>query len=1009
VSAPDSPRPADSTRALLETTDWSMTPLGPREAWPQALRIAVGIALNSRFPMFVWWGPELINIYNDAYVPMLGKRHPAAFGRPAQRSWSEIWDVVGPQAEAVMKRGEATWNERVLLVMERNDYVENAYFTWSYSPIPDDRGGIGGLFCAVTEETGVVAAERERDRLLGQLRQERTRLAEAFEQSPSFLAVLDGPDHVFEFANERYYELIGGRDIVGKRIRDALPEVRGQGFFEILDRVYGSGEPFVGKAMRLMIRRDDVGALAETFVDFVYQPLRGPDGSVAGVLAHGVDVTERVQAEARDRFLLLLEDTMRSLADPRDITEAGARLLADYLDTDRCAYAEVEPDEDAFEVTDGHDRGAPGVLGRYRFSDFGVEALACMREGRPYVANEIETDEGSNVDAAIDGHAPVRAAIWVPLHKGGRLVAALAVQQRTPRRWRRAEVELVLYVAGRCWEAIERARVERDLRESEARFRQLADAMPQIVFTASSSGEVDYFNRQWYEYTGLPPGEIGFESWKHVHTPEGLGRVMQAWPEALRTGTPYEIEYPLRRHDGEYRWHLGRALPIRDDFGRIVRWFGTNTDIHDRKRIEDALAQALEAEQAARSHAERASRMKDEFLATLSHELRTPLNAILGWAQIIRLKAVLAPELAKGVEAIERNARAQAQIIDDLLDMSAIVSGKVRLHVQRADIGAIVQSALETVRPAAEAKGLRLEPLALPAERIEVSADASRLQQVLWNLLTNAIKFTPEGGTVAVTVRRIDAELEIAVRDTGSGIAPGFLPYVFDRFRQADATITRRHGGLGLGLAIVKQLTELHGGSARAESAGIGRGSTFTVRLPIRAQSAQLAARLSAAEARSAEPLAGDPAERRIAGLRVLVVDDEPDARELFTRLLEDHGVVVMTAASAADALAILRERRIDVLVSDIGMPGMDGYELIRRVRALGGDISAMPAVALTAYARAEDRARALEAGFQLHLAKPVESAVLLASLAKLARREGDALGRDAITDDSATREARDG
>ncbi|HEX2826841.1 MAG TPA: ATP-binding protein [Burkholderiales bacterium] len=979
--------PESPTRELLATTDWSRTPLGPRDAWPQALRIAVGICLNSRFPMFVWWGRELINLYNDAYVPTLGKRHPAAFGRPARQSWDDIWDVVGPQAEAVMTRGEATWNERVLLVMERHGYTENTWFTWSYSPIPDDRGGIGGLFCAVTEETGRVEAERERDRLLQQVGEERARLAEAFEQSPAFLAVLDGPGHVFEFANDRYYALIGRREIIGKPLREALPEVRGQGFYEVLDRVYETGEPFVGNGMRLMVQREGGGALAETFVDFVYRPLRGADGTVAGILAHGVDVTERMQTEARDRFLLLLEETMRSLTDPEEITAAGARLLAEYLEADRCNYADVEADENTFTIAGDYSRAVPHVSGRYRFSDFGQDMLRAMRDGRPHVVDDIETHRPPLGDLTPYRQMQVRAYVCVPLRKGGRLVAVMAVNQTTPRDWTRAQVELVLHVANRCWESIERARVERTLRVSEGRFRQLADAMPQIVFTAKPDGEVDYFNRQWYEYTGLVEGSVGFESWKHVHTAEGLERVMQVWPDALRTGTPYEIEYPLRRHDGVYRWHLGRALPIKDAAGRVVRWFGTNTDIHDRKQMEDALAQALEAEQAARSDAERASRMKDEFLATLSHELRTPLNAILGWAQIIRMKAELPNELRRGVDTIERNARAQAQIIDDLLDMSAIISGKVRLSVHRVDFAALVQSAIETVRPTAEARQIALLPPAIPGGGLDVTGDASRLQQVSWNLLSNAIKFTPEGGTVTIALRRIDGHVELAVSDTGEGIAPEFLPHVFDRFRQADATTTRRYGGLGLGLAIVKQLVELHGGEVRAESAGAGRGSTFVVKLPLRTVTLVPETRPAGVHGRERTASFEEHC-AQLDGLAVLVVDDEPDSRELVKRLLEECRARVTTADSARAALGLMAERVFDVLVSDIGMPGADGYELMRSVRALEGARARIPALALTAYARPDDRDRAIAAGFQMHLAKPVEPAALVAIVATLGARE---------------------
>ncbi|HXF15970.1 MAG TPA: PAS domain-containing protein [Burkholderiales bacterium] len=970
--------------ARVRAFDWATTALGPVEGWPQSLRIAVGICLHSRFPMFVWWGPQLIKIYNDSYVPMLGTRHPAALGRPAQETWSDIWDVIGPQAEAVMKRGEATWNERVLLMMERQGYSEETYFTWSYSPIYDDSGGIGGVFCACVEETSRVLTERERDRLLKDNDAERLRLAAAFAQSPSFLAILRGPKHVFEYVNERYGRLIGKREVVGRPVREAIPEVEGQGFFEILDRVYATGEPFVGNAMCAYIRRHEHRPPEETFVDFIYQPMRGSTGEVAGILVHGMDVTERKKAEARDRFMLALEDALRPLTEPAQITATGVRLLGEYLQANRCAYADVEQDEDTFNLMGDYNNGVPSIVGRYRFSDFGAEVLALMRTGRPYLVRDVDAHQPPIGDLSYYRKTLIRAVICVPLLKAGKFVAAMAVHQATPRDWSDADAELLSHVASRCWESIERARVERTLRESEADFRELADAMPQIVFSAGPDGDVDYFNRQWYEYTGLAEGQIGYDSWKPVHTEDGLRRALEAWPRAVRTGEPYEIEYALRRHDGEYRWHLGRALPIRDENGKIVRWFGTNTDIHDRKQTEQALATSLDAEQRARSEAELASRMKDEFLANLSHELRTPLTAILGWSHILRRDNVTPQQLANGADVIERNARAQAQIIEDLLDMSAIISGKVRLQIaENVDLRAVVARAIETTRTAADAKRIAIRVDVGAGDRLNINADASRLQQVIWNLLSNAIKFTPAGGRVNVNAVRLQDVVEISVADTGEGIGPHFLPYVFDRFRQADASTTRRHGGLGIGLSIVKQLVELHGGMVRVFSEGEGRGSTFSVTLPAESRFAQTDT--SAGKRRGTDLDSPAKDSDRIRGARILVVDDDADARDLLRRLLEDCGAQVALSGSSADAIEIIRQGQLDLVVSDIGMPGEDGYALMRRVRMLpaeeGGKV---PALALTAYARAEDRVKAIRAGYQMHVPKPVDPAELIAVVASM-------------------------
>ena len=439
--------------------------------------------------------------------------------------------------------------------------------------------------------------------------------------------------------------------------------------------------------------------------------------------------------------------------------------------------------------------------------------------------------------------------------------------------------------------------------------------------------------------------------------------------------------------------------PIKDSAGHVVGASKVVRDITERKKAEAALKNAaeeaeaanrerlqlLESERAARSQAERASRMKDEFLATLSHELRSPLNAVLGWTQILRTGKLNVEELNHGLDTIERNARAQAQIIEDLLDMSRIISGKVRLAVEQIDLPAVLNESIDTVRATANAKSIRLQSVVDPRGG-PISADPDRLQQVFWNLLNNAIKFTPEGGQVQVLLERVKSHIEVSVSDTGEGIAPEFLPYVFDRFQQGDASTTRRHGGLGLGMAIVKQLVELHGGNVRVQSDGIGKGTTFTVHLPIIAAYSESDEERSQSRATSREnqPLP----DVSLANVHVLVVDDAADARELVKRLLEMAGARVSMAGSSSEAMERILAGRPDVLVCDIGMPGEDGYSLIRQLRVLEESReSVLPAVALTAYARPEDRTKAVRSGFQNHLAKPVEPAELLAIVSSLAGR----------------------
>ena len=415
---------------------------------------------------------------------------------------------------------------------------------------------------------------------------------------------------------------------------------------------------------------------------------------------------------------------------------------------------------------------------------------------------------------------------------------------------------------------------------------------------------------------------------------------------------------------------------------------GTSISILSQARLsaEAKRQQLLASEQDARRAAEDANRLKDEFLSTVSHELRTPLTAINGWALMLRAGRLDSAQSARALETIVRSAKSQNQLIDDLLDVSRIIAGKLRLDVAPLKLGSVIEAAIETVRPAAEAKGVHLSARLDPAAET-VSGDAERLQQVVWNLLSNAVKFAPQGGRVEVMLERADSHVEIVVADNGQGIKPEFLPYVFERFRQEDGGTNRQRGGLGLGLAIVRHIVELHGGTVRAASKGLGKGATFTVALPIaRGRAVSPAEPCDNASGVRLEP-ENPPL---LAGLRALFVDDEADARELITMMLAKGGVEVRTAVSAMEALAACNEWRPDVLISDIGMPGEDGYTLMKKLRAReserGGHI---PAIALTAYGRREDRLRALSVGYEYHIPKPVEPAELLAAVASLANRIG--------------------
>jgi PAS domain S-box-containing protein len=535
----------------------------------------------------------------------------------------------------------------------------------------------------------------------------------------------------------------------------------------------------------------------------------------------------------------------------------------------------------------------------------------------------------------------------------------------------------------------ERRAHEESLRQSEERFRLLVDGVVEYaLFMLDANGRVVTWNTGAQRINGYAADEIVGKPLSVFYPRDAVD---SGWPEyelqvAAAEGQYQEEGWRVRK-DGSRFWAHVTITALRDESGHLRGYAKLTRDLSERQRAQTreeyaALRdQMLEAERAARIEAQRTVHMKDEFLATLSHELRTPLNAILGWTQVLRMRAKGSEEsqLVQGLTVIERNARAQVQLIDDLLELSRILAGQVRLDVQRVALVDVIRNAMESVQPAADGKGVRLESV-LDARRGIVSGDAARLQQIVWNLLSNAIKFTPKGGRIQVLLERVNSHIEITVSDTGIGISAEFLPHVFGRFTQQDSTPARKYGGLGLGLAISKQLVELHGGSISAKSAGEGKGAAFIVRLPL--------VLVDGGEERPEEDAASvATALPDLHGTHVLVVDDEADARELIRNVLESQRARVTTLASADEALEFLEASRPDVIVSDVGMAGVDGYQMMRTFREREPKGRTLPAIALTAFARSEDRKRAMLAGYQAHLAKPFDIAEFVLIVAALVNR----------------------
>jgi PAS domain S-box-containing protein len=1384
----------------MRTMDWSTTSLGLPEQWQQSLKTAVRIVLTSRQAMFVWWGEDLINLYNDAYCLILGGKHPEALGRPAAAVWQEIWDQVGPRAESAIRQNEGTYDEALLLIMERNGYPEETYYTFSYSPIPNDQGGIGGIICANTDDTQRIIGERQ----LALLRELAAKTADArtFETACTLSArCLETNPYDLPFAMiylvdpERQHAFLAGTCGID-RDHKAVPEtiqlqddrvwsvaevvrthqmclisnldtcfgdlpkgaweqsphqavavpiapsgqtgkagvlVVGLNPFRLFDDQYRGFIDLVGAQLSASIgnaqayeeERKRAEALAEldraktVFFSNVSHEFRTPLTLMLGPLEEALvnsaallPPQEREQLEMAQRNghrLLKLVNTLLDFSrieagrvqasyEPTDlasftaelasvfrsaIERAGIQLsvhcppLPEPMYVDREMWEKIvlnllsnafkftfegeisvslqwETDQVALAVQDSG-IGIPateiphlferfhrvkGAQGRtFEGSGIGlslVQELVHMHGGTVQVSSDLgkgscftvliptgsahlpvdrisaartlvstalgatpyleealrwvseEIREGSaqelgrsmkdeldrpfdapalmphpatarllladdnadmrdyvkrllsqqyEVEAVPDGLAALASArqhppdlvltdVMMPGLDGFGLLQALRSEPQTRKvpiillsarageearveglesgaddylikpfsaRELLARVEAALkmarlrqeamqreqglrveaetakarledvvagiqdqfYVLNREWhytfandrvvevagipkeellgkkiwdvfpdvvdsdfytqihqsvaaqtvvrfeffyptwqrwfenriypfaegasvfvtDITDRKQVEQALRESEERFRNMADNAPFMVWVTDQTGSCTYLSKSWYDFSGQSKeAGLGIGWTKAVH-PEDRESSRRSFLEANARREPFRTEYRLQRSNGEYRWVIDAASPWFGVDGQFKGYIGSVIDITERKAAEADRDRLLLLEQAARTEAEQANRIKDEFLAVLSHELRTPLNPILGWIKLLRAGNLDERKTTYALETIERNAKLQTQLIEDLLDVSRILQGKLSLMVAPVNLAAVIQAAIETVRLAAEAKSIQIQTCCDPAVG-QVIGDPNRLQQVIWNLLSNAVKFTPAGGKVEIQLEGFGSQAQVQVKDSGEGIRTDVLPYIFDYFRQADATTTRRFGGLGLGLAISRHLVELHGGRISADSPGEGQGATFTVWLPLFVKSNPVRSDKSNY---SVYPAISSP----LAGLRVLVVDDEPDTLNLLAFTLEQAGAIVTSATSAITALEVFKQGQPDLLLSDIGMPEMDGYMLIQAIRSLppesGGQV---PAIALTAYAGEANEQQTRLAGFQKHIAKPIEPTNLVEAIA---------------------------
>jgi signal transduction histidine kinase/ActR/RegA family two-component response regulator len=975
--------------ALLRSIDWSKNPLGPVRDWPATLRTTVGIMLSSSFAMRVLWGPDFILLHNDAYRPVLGAtKYPGAMGSRCADSFAELWDVVGPMFRSVMAGETVALDDRIL-PLERFGYLEECFFTLSYSPLSDDRGGIGGVLGIVYETTQRVIAERRlhalRQLAAGVARAKTTAevctiAAETFAHAgadvPFALFYLHGSD-------ETNARLVASTGLDAyPRARPAVVELAPTSHRETWPLPTG-GDARMWRVTDLRARHGELhgGPYPEPITDAIVVPLRRPGAAAPyGFLVVGLSPRRAFDGEYEAFLELAAEHIGAAIANAVaiDYIDGERRRLRSFLLEAPAAIAVFRGPELVYDLVNDRfvtllGRSAEELLGKP-----GSKAIPVLNvqpiwkilaevyaTGEPFRALEF----ASNLDRNRDGVIELAYFDWLG---------------QVTRDAQGVIDGVLLFVV----EVTEQVKGRRSSEASRKFIEGVVNQMPAgVVIAEAPSGRTVLANALAESLVGRFDIEVDSSrrfAPQTVFRPDGTSYPPSNYPivRAIAGELVLDEEIIFVQPDGRRRILQVSASPVYDAERNLVAGVSTFVDITDRRRADEERKALLERAETARSVAESASRAKDDFVAIVSHELRNPLNAMLGWTRLLRTGSLSEERTARALETIERNATNQAQLIEDLLDVSRVVSGKLTLDVQTVTFASVIESALDSARPAIEAKGLRLS-VVLDTEGV-LSGDPGRLQQIVWNLLTNATKFTPRGGSIRVVLRRDESHLELSVSDSGQGIAASFLDHVFDRFKQADPSTTRQHGGLGLGLSIAKNLVEMHGGTIEAQSEGLGKGATFVVRVPI---AAMRRSPVPQVPERKIELTAVIEAPPELVGLRVLVVDDEPDAREIVTAVLVQCGAIVTTAGSAADALDAVAHEPPDVLLSDIGMPDEDGYALIARIRAMprarGG---ATPAACLTGYTTASDRRRALDAGFNMHLAKPIEPSELVAVVANLGR-----------------------
>ena len=811
---------------------------------------------------------------------------------------------------------------------------------------------------ALVEET----AERtwsavERARAEAQVRRSHDTFLALIERNPLGMYLVDSGFRLAQISAGSRKVFSGIEPLIGRDFAEVLrivwPEPFATEAIGLFRHTLATGEPY--HSPDTTEQRGNV-AVVESY-DWQIQRVTMPDGGF-GVVCYFYETTLQVQAAQEARFLAELADRIRLCEQPHQLIGQAVALLGEHLRVERCFFAQVDEAGDRWRVDHDYHAGVPSFAGEHPLAAFPVKHHHELRSGRVLVVDDTLAETyGDPADAA---YAPLgaRAFVAVPTRRDAAWVGALLVAVRHGRVWQAREVRLVEIVAERVWIAAERLRGEAAQRESEARYRGIVNQTLAGIAEVDLGGRFVTVNDRYCQITGYSRAELLERRMQDITHSDDVPGNLELFQRLLTNGTPFEIEKRYVRADGSTVWVHNTVSVIRDSKGASHSIIAVSIDITERRKAEDALVEA--------------ARRKDQFLAMLAHELRNPLAPIRNAAQVLKMVGADDTHHQWAREVIERQVQHLTRLVDDLLDVSRITSGKVVLQREALDVAMIITRALETMRPLIDARQHRLD-VVLPPAPLRVEGDLTRLVQVVSNLLNNAAKYTEQGGRLAITVTQQDDHVAISVRDNGLGVSPELLPHIFDLFTQADRSLDRSQGGLGIGLTLVKQLVELHGGRVEARSDGAGRGSEFIVRLPIRLNTD------ATRSAGSAHPSHAESSTH----MRVLVVEDNLDSAEMLSFMLKLAGHDVRTAHDGVDALHIARQFQPQVVLCDIGLPGVSGYEVARRLRAQS-NFSHTRLIAISGYGQDEDRRRSQDAGFDYHLTKPVEPSALTALLSAL-------------------------